>query len=355
MKTFIDLFCGIGGFRVALEKNGLECVFSSDIDKNARAVYEKNFGDYPEGDITKIDCKDIPSFDILCAGFPCQPFSIAGRQKGLSDNRGNLFYEIIRIAKYHQPKVLLLENVKGLLYIDNGDILRLIISELENIGYNVYYSLLNSGHFGIPQNRERIYFVCIRKDLSNTLYYVPPKPTYEQICVEDILDKNYNKKDKFTRILNIEKYKKCIYKIRDKNHLLNKYSYDKLQIIYLGNFRVNVNKGYFSSHEWIYSIKGLCPTLHTADHPFFGIGKIIRGLNKIEKKRVMGYSDNHIIDDIKVHAIKQLGNSVIPKMIDIVFNSIKDTKPKFIYNTKYCASFNYISDNKGIENQLNLI
>jgi len=118
---FIDLFCGIGGFHLALSSFGAQCVFASDIDKEACAVYEKNFNMKPDGDITKIEAKDIPKHDILCAGFPCQPFSISGNQKGFDDEkgRGKLFFDIVRIAKYHKPKVLLLENVKNFEKHDN--------------------------------------------------------------------------------------------------------------------------------------------------------------------------------------------------------------------------------------------
>lgn len=115
LETFIDLFAGIGGFRVALEAEGLRCVFSSEIDQYAREAYAANFGEFPSGDITQINAEDIPTFDVLCAGFPCQPFSIAGKHRHQDDPRGNLFLEIVRIADYHKPKVLLLENVPHIL------------------------------------------------------------------------------------------------------------------------------------------------------------------------------------------------------------------------------------------------
>ena len=161
---FIDLFAGIGGFRYALESLGCTCVFSSEWDKFCEMSYTLNFKETPHGDITKIDEKDIPKFDILCAGFPCQPFSISGNQKGFGDTRGTLFFDIARIVKYHKPKVILLENVKNLKAHNGGATFNVISTVLKNLNYNIYYKVLNAKNFGLPQNRERIAIVCIRED-----------------------------------------------------------------------------------------------------------------------------------------------------------------------------------------------
>jgi len=154
MYTFIDLFAGIGGFRTALEQRGMKCVFSSEIDEKAKEAYFNNFGETPHGDITEIPEKKIPPHDILCAGFPCQSFSISGSSKGFDDDRGRLFYEIVRIAQYHQPHVLLLENVKNILTIDNGNVIKTIENKLDEIGYTINKHVLNASYFGIPQSRE---------------------------------------------------------------------------------------------------------------------------------------------------------------------------------------------------------
>ena len=146
MKTFVDLFAGIGGFRVALERRGLTCVFTSEIDKYAKDVYRRNFGCEPDGDIREVEAQDIPKHDILCAGFPCQSFSISGNHTGFRDNRGQLFYEICRIAEYHKPSILLLENVKNILTINKGQVLSIIKTQLDEIGYDVHYSLLNASN-----------------------------------------------------------------------------------------------------------------------------------------------------------------------------------------------------------------
>ncbi len=167
--NFIDLFCGIGGFHQALQNIGGKCVFASDIDENCRNTYEKNYGMRPDGDITKVDAATIPSFDILCAGFPCQPFSKAGHQKGFDDDRGNLFFHICRIVKHHNPRYLLLENVRNLSSHDDGNTWKVIYEHIDALGYYTYKVplILNVLHFNIPQNRERVIIMCKRKDLGN--------------------------------------------------------------------------------------------------------------------------------------------------------------------------------------------
>jgi DNA (cytosine-5)-methyltransferase 1 len=160
---FIDLFAGIGGIRIAFEEQGGTCVFSSEWDKFAQVTYTANHGETPSGDITQVDERDIPQFDVLLAGFPCQPFSHAGLKKGFEDTRGTLFFDIARIVAHHQPRALVLENVKGLVGHDKGrtlsEILRILEDELK---YNVSFKVLNAKDFGIPQNRERIVIVATK-------------------------------------------------------------------------------------------------------------------------------------------------------------------------------------------------
>ena len=157
---FFDLFAGIGGFRVGLEAHGHECVGSCEIDKYARKIYGKNFGHEPEyKDVRDIEAKDLPEFDILCAGFPCQSFSIVGNRMGFEDKRGNLFFEIIRLAKEKRPSILLLENVKGLLSHEKGETFRIMLQTLDECGYDVSWQLLNSRYF-VPQSRERVYIIA---------------------------------------------------------------------------------------------------------------------------------------------------------------------------------------------------
>ncbi len=178
---FIDLFCGIGGFRIAFEEACEEqditakCVFSSDIDKFAQDSYEANFGERPHGDITQVDEKDIPDHDILFAGFPCQPFSIIGQMKGLNDTRGTLFFDIARIIKEKEPKAFILENVKQLVGHDKGNTLKVILKSLKDLGYHVQYSVLNALDYGLPQKRERIVIVGHKESIMFT-YPDPIKP-----------------------------------------------------------------------------------------------------------------------------------------------------------------------------------
>ena len=189
---FIDLFCGIGGFRIAFESAGGECVFSSDIDRWANETYNNNFGEMPKGDITKIKSEEIPNHDILCAGFPCQPFSIAGKRLGFSDTRGTLFFEVERILKDKKPRAFILENVKGLVSHDNGNTLRTILNKLDELGYSVFYKILNSADYGVPQNRERIYIVGFREKVSEFNF---PLPLKNKINVKSILDQNVKNHD----------------------------------------------------------------------------------------------------------------------------------------------------------------
>jgi DNA (cytosine-5)-methyltransferase 1 len=186
--TFIDLFAGIGGFRIAMQNLGGSCVFSSEIDKYAKKTYEINFGEIPFGDIKKIDENDVPEHDILCAGFPCQAFSIAGKRKGFKDEtRGTLFFDIARIIEAKQPKAFFLENVKGLTNHDKGRTLKTILKVLrEDLNYYVPEpKIKNAKDFGVPQNRERIFIIGFRKDLGiNNFEY--PRPLNKKVEFADI-------------------------------------------------------------------------------------------------------------------------------------------------------------------------
>ena len=186
--TFIDLFAGIGGLRLGFMGN--KCVFSSEWDKYAQITYQFNFGHKPSGDITKIKEKDIPKFDMLLAGFPCQPFSHAGLKKGFGDSRGTLFFDVARIIKHHKPKVVFLENVKGFKNHDQGNTFKVIQNTLQDMGYKVYAKVLNARDFGVPQNRERIYIIGFLDDVDFDF----PKPLKVKVKLGDILDRNVDEK-----------------------------------------------------------------------------------------------------------------------------------------------------------------
>lgn len=188
---FIDLFAGIGGFRIALQNLGGKCVYTSEWDKYSKMTYEANFGEVPFGDITKPETKSyIPNgFDVLCAGFPCQAFSIAGKRGGFEDTRGTLFFDVAEILKNKQPKAFFLENVKGIRNHDKGKTLATILNTLrEDLNYYVPEpQIINAKKYGVPQNRERIFIVGFRKDLGiNEFHY--PEPTNQNTVLEDILE-----------------------------------------------------------------------------------------------------------------------------------------------------------------------
>ncbi len=192
----IDLFAGVGGIRLGFQqifKSKAFFVFSSEIDKFAQTTYRANFGEIPHGDITLIEPKEIPSFDILLGGFPCQPFSNAGLKKGFDDTRGTLFFDIANIVEHHKPKVVFLENVKGFRNHDKGNTFKVVKKTLEDLGYKVFSEVLNAKHFGLPQNRERIYIIGF---LDNDINFEFPKPLNKVIKLGDILEDKVD--DKYT-------------------------------------------------------------------------------------------------------------------------------------------------------------
>lgn len=310
MKTpykFIDLFAGIGGFRIALEKNGAKCVFSSEWDKQAQITYNENFGEMPHGDITKINESEIPEHDILCAGFPCQAFSISGKQRGFKDARGTLFFDIARIAKYHQPKVLFLENVKNLAKHYHGNTLKIILRILDEIGYDAYYNILIASHYGVPQARERVYIVAFRKDLGVEYFYFP-KPTYKKIYVKDILEDEEKTQE---QIIN-----------RTDLKFWSKDEMPQLKPIQIGQ----INKG--GQGERIYSINGHAVTLSANGGGVAGktgaylVNNKIRRLSPRECARVQGFPEWFKIPVAKSQAYKQFGNSVSVPVVELIYQQI---------------------------------
>tara|TARA_Y100000389_G_scaffold52592_1_gene48397 strand:+ start:3984 stop:5180 length:1197 start_codon:yes stop_codon:yes gene_type:complete len=198
---FIDLFCGIGGFHQALSKYNSECVMSCDIDNKCREVYELNYGIKPEKNIKDINEKNIPDFDVLCAGFPCQSFSNGGKKKNLNDSRGTLFEDILRIASEKKPKFMFLENVKHIKKIDNGNTFDHIIKRINETGYYVNNKdtifELSPHNLGIPQQRERVIFVCIRDDIYDSNKIIDFKLPNKKINLDKIIEKNTNLTNKY--------------------------------------------------------------------------------------------------------------------------------------------------------------
>ncbi|MAH07253.1 DNA (cytosine-5-)-methyltransferase [Candidatus Pacearchaeota archaeon] len=304
---FIDLFAGIGGFRIALEESGAKCVFSSEWDKQAQKTYQDNFGEMPQGDITKIKESEIPDHDILCGGFPCQAFSISGNQNGFEDTRGTLFFDIVRIAKYHRPKVLFLENVKNLQRHNHGDTLRIILRILDEIGYTVFYKILVASNYGVPQARERIYFVAFRKDLGINSFDFP-KPTNRAIYVKDILEDDIKTQKYVVKREDVKFWKK------DESHCLKP--------IQIGQ----INNG--GQGERIYSINGHAITLSAYGGGVAGktgaylVNDKIRRLSPRECARVQGFPEWFKIEVSRAQAYKQFGNSVSVPVIGAIFKEI---------------------------------
>ena len=301
---FIDLFAGLGGFRLALESFGAKCVYSNEWDKYAQKVYQMNFGDKPEGDITLVDENKIPDHDILCAGFPCQAFSISGKQKGFEDSRGTLFFDIARIVKAKKPKVVFMENVKNFASHDNGNTLKVVQNTMIDLGYDFYYDILNSLDFGIPQNRERIYMLCFRKDL-NIKNFDFPKPFELSTFVEDLL-------------LSDEDVSNLIIDRQDIVLKNTEIKENSSKVIRIGT----VGKG--GQGERIYSPKGIAITLSAHGGGVFAKtgGYLINGktrkLHPRECARIMGYPDSYLIHPSSSQAYKQFGNSVVVNVLQYI-------------------------------------
>jgi DNA (cytosine-5-)-methyltransferase len=321
MIKFIDLFCGIGGFRVALEFFGCECVFSSDIDKYARETYKENFGEYPAGDITLIDEKNIPNHDILCAGFPCQPFSIGGKRLGFEDTRGTLFFDVLRILKEKRPAAFFLENVAGLCNHDNGKTIDTIITCLKDIDYIPIFKVINAKDVGYPQNRERWYCVGFDKERfpEMTLDYDFPFPSKKELkytidmLINNVVLPDYNVTSTCKK--NIETHlPKFMSSTRyNQNHIL------------IAN---EVRKSRCS-----FRCDGISPCL-TAKMGTGGNNVPVvvsrnRKLTERECLRIMGYPDSYKIKENFHQSYKQIGNSVIVPLIkDISEELIKKIKIK---------------------------
>ena len=315
--NYIDLFAGIGGFHLALSNFNTNCVFASEWDKDCQDVYFENFNIRTHGDITKIDEKEIPPHDILCAGFPCQAFSISGKRLGFKDTRGTLFFDVARIAKYHKPKVLILENVKNFKEHDNGKTLSTVLSTLDEIGYNTFYDILSASDYGVPQKRERIYLVSFKKNLKIKDFNFSNQRKIESILKDIVLP------DKETKE----------YLIKRNDIYLNNQSPVKDMF---GNYpkksiRVGiVNKG--GQGERIYSQFGHAIALTAygggvgAKTGLYQINNKIRKLAPRECARLFGFPE-----DFKLHkkdsvSYKQFGNSVVVNVLKNIIQKIIEKK-----------------------------
>ena len=316
---FIDLFAGIGGFRTAFMDTGLECVFSSEINNSCKEVYNNNYKEIPYGDITKIDVLKIPSHDILTAGFPCQPFSVSGKRQGFRDVRGNLFFTIKEIARIVKPRIVFLENVKYLLYHDNGNTIKIIQENLIKLGYHVCYKLLNANDFGVPQNRERVIIIATKNkpfDFCN-VKYIKKRP-----ILKDFLEKDgefeYLDKKEYTLINNPKQQTSGLIFVGYKNAKLWKTGIRK-NTAHLSRVHRQPNR--------IYSDLGVHPTIpsqETSGRFFVYItnDKKVRKLTLDECYKIMGFTKKFIKHESKAESYKQIGNSVCVPMIGRIIDAI---------------------------------
>lgn len=315
---FIDLFSGIGGFSYVLESMGHNCVFASDLDVYCQQVYKENFGLSPCGDITKINPVDIPNFDILTAGFPCQPFSYAGECEGFKDKtRGTLFFDICKILEAKRPKMFILENVKGLKSHEGGKTLKIILSNLEELGYTTYWDILDSLKFGLPQKRERWFCVGFDKPLA----FEFPKSNGNSAVLRDIVElDNYDPELKLAkrecdaidrhfasdelRVKHDLKHFKVAENSKKSRHGV--YSFLKPD----GSIRFHVGDYAKTQIQDMYycNLDSYSPTIIVAREP--KLWQLKRKLSVLECKRLQGFDDSFILNVSTTQAKKQLGNSV---------------------------------------------
>ena len=317
---FIDLFAGIGGIRIGMESCGFECVMSSDINLECQKTYLANFHERPLGDIKLIDEKDIPDHDILCAGFPCQPFSISGRQKGFDDTRGTLFFDICRIIKEKKPSVVFLENVKHLVHHDHGTTLEIILNKLQDLGYNVSWNILNAADFGVPQNRERIIIIGSKSNIHFNFNMIQTKP--RQILL-DFLDQagdfEFLSPNEYTLLPNPKQQPKSGLIFAGYRNKSIRRAGVRPGTEHLSRVHKQPNR--------IYSVYGIHPTLPSQESSgrYFILTQDnrVRKLTLSECWRIMGFPENYIKISGTAEQYKQIGNSVCVPMITAVAKEIK--------------------------------
>jgi len=315
---YIDLFCGLGAFHTAFNRNNIlqnevkyTCVLASDINEGVRNIYEENYGIKPEGDINKINIDTMPDFDILCAGFPCQPFSIAGNQKGFQDKtRGNLFYKILEIIDIKQPETLMLENVKNLHTIHKGETFKIIKNELETRGYNVSYKVIDSRYYNSPQSRHRIYIIC-----NKNKNYIFDEINNPIVPVSTIIDNSITDFFDYTKKYKLEK---CGGKSMMKYKLINKKS----------------GKG-GRQGERVYDLTKCGPTICASSGGpgaktglYYFNGKI-RTLSVVETLKMFGFNETYKFECLsnKKNMLFYLGNSIV---VNVLEELIKDLHSQLV-------------------------
>ncbi len=314
--TFIDLFAGIGGFRIPMQEIKGKCVFTSEFNFHAQRTYEMNFGEIPFGDITKLDLNIVPKHDVLTAGFPCQPFSISGKMKGFEDTRGTLIYNVFQIIEMRKPKVVFLENVKHLVHHDKGDTLRTIIKDLELLGYKVSWKVLNASDFGVAQNRERLVIIGHQEELFDfTKLKTKPKPILKDILDKDVDFEYLN--ETFTLIDDPKVQDSGLIFIGYRNKTIRKAGV-RPGTEHLSRVHKQPNR--------IYSTDGLHPALPSQESSgrfwIYDEGRV-RKLTINECYKIMGFPEKFIKINNTAELYRQIGNSVCVPMIKEISKQIK--------------------------------
>lgn len=316
---FIDLFAGIGGFRTGFERNGGSCVFSSEIDEHAQEMYKLNYNDELFSDITKVDEKEIPNHDVLLAGFPCQPFSIAGEKKGFNDTRGTLFFDIERILKEKQPKAVILENVKHFKSHDKGNTLKVVLTALHELGYTTNWQVLNAKDFGVPQNRERTIIVAA---LNGIKFDFSKLEKRDMTSIKDILEEEnesfeYLDENEYTLIENPKRQASGLIFVGYRNKKIRTKG-TRPDTLHLSRVHKQPNR--------IYSSEGTHPTLSSQEsggrYFIYHNGKV-RKLTLKECYRLMGFTDEfkHIGSKSKLY--NRIGNSIVVSMVEEIAKEVK--------------------------------
>lgn len=310
MNRVISLFCGVGGIDIAFENAGFKTVFANDIDTYACKTFDNNFNIKATcDDVKNLKAKDLPDFDCLIAGFPCQAFSVAGYRKGFEDTRGTLFFEIARILQEKKPQVVFLENVKNLVAHDNGKTFNVILSSLKDIGYHVRYIVLNACEYGnIPQNRERIYIVgFLNEDFANRFYFPNPIPLTTKL--KDVIDFDHKIEEKF--YYTEEKYPKIVKAMKEFNNQDTLYQWRRQY--------VRQNKSNLSPT--------LTANMGTGGHnvPLVITNYGIRKLTPKECFNLQGFPQDFKLPNISTAQLyKQAGNSVCVTVIERIAKNIFD-------------------------------
>jgi DNA (cytosine-5)-methyltransferase 1 len=334
---FIDLFAGIGGIRLGSQQNGGVCVFSSEFDSFAQNTYSHNHGEFPFGDITKIQESHIPDHDILLAGFPCQPFSYSGRCEGFEDKtRGTLFFDVLRILEQKKPKFALLENVKGFKSHNKGETMFIALKALDEAGYNTHWKILNSYDYGVPQYRERWYCVAARKDLDVSDFEFPNNRD-RKTKLKDIIDLNETDSSLSLTAFEIERIKfhfkkhEQIERVQHDNSMYEPHTKKGRHGVYSflksdGSLRFHVGDvAKTQIQEAFYaSLSTYAPTIIANRVP--KLWDIERKLSVKEAKKLQGFPDEFSFKVSKAQSYKQLGNSVTVNVVQSIIKKITNLK-----------------------------